>query len=186
MKPTNQDIVVGRWGARFLGRKFPCSIGRGGITNSKIEGDGCTPSGAFCLHRVHFRSDRIDAASYPMKCAPIRRWQIWCDDPGHKDYNKLADGRSGCDFSHERLARADKLYDLLVVVGYNWPNSVPNRGSAIFIHAWRSPRYPTAGCVAFDPADVDWIIRHLNRRSRLFVLPEMRRGQKRASVPSQR
>ena len=86
--------------------------------------------------------------------------------------HKLLDRRSGCEFSHERLARADKLYDLFVVVGYNWPNPVPNRGAVIFIHAWRSPRHPTAGCVAFDASDLDWIIRRLSYRSRLIVLPE--------------
>jgi L,D-peptidoglycan transpeptidase YkuD (ErfK/YbiS/YcfS/YnhG family) len=39
------DIVVTRWGARFMGRRFPCAIGRGGITQTKREGDGATPAG---------------------------------------------------------------------------------------------------------------------------------------------
>ena len=110
--------------------------------DSKVEGDGSTPSGAFNLHHAYFRPDRVGAAHFAIKCVPIRNWQIWCDDPRRADYNKLLDRRSGCEFSHERLARADKLYDLFVVVGYNWPNPVPNRGAAIFIHAWRSPRHP--------------------------------------------
>ena len=181
MKPSRFDIVVGRWGARFLGRRFPCAVGRGGIRDAKVEGDGSTPSGAFNLHQAHFRPDRVDAAHFAIKCVPIRNWQIWCDDPGREDYNTLLDRRSGCEFSHERLARADRLYDLFVVVGYNWPNPVPNRGSAIFIHAWRRPRHPTAGCVAFDPADLDWIIRRLSYRSRLIVLPETRLSPARRS-----
>ena len=39
------DLVVNRWGARFLGRRFACSVGRGGITTTKREGDGRTPVG---------------------------------------------------------------------------------------------------------------------------------------------
>ena len=78
---------------------------------------------------AYYRPDRVGAARFAIKCVPIRNWQVWCDDPRREDYNKLLDRRSGCEFSHERLARADKLYDLFVVVGYNWPNPVPNRGS---------------------------------------------------------
>jgi L,D-peptidoglycan transpeptidase YkuD (ErfK/YbiS/YcfS/YnhG family) len=30
------------------------------------------------------------------------------------------------------------LYDAYGVLDYNWPNAEPGKGSAIFIHAWRS------------------------------------------------
>ena len=45
MKPS--DLVVTRRGARFMGRVFPCSVGRGGIVpaRDKREGDGATPAG---------------------------------------------------------------------------------------------------------------------------------------------
>ena len=32
-------------GLRIAGRRLPCSIGRGGITTDKREGDGATPAG---------------------------------------------------------------------------------------------------------------------------------------------
>ena len=39
---TPFDLVVTRQGARFMGRWFPCSVGRGGIVSAKAkrEGDG--------------------------------------------------------------------------------------------------------------------------------------------------
>lgn len=55
------DLIVTRWGARFLGHGFPCAIGRGGITPDKREGDGATPVGAFALESVLYRADRLPA-----------------------------------------------------------------------------------------------------------------------------
>ena len=43
---------------------------------------------------------------------------------------------------------AEAVNDLVLITDWNWPYSVPGRGSAIFIHRWRRPCAPTAGCVA--------------------------------------
>ncbi len=45
-------LVVGPWGARFLGRRFPCSVGRGGIVPAAVkrEGDGASPAGVWGCH----------------------------------------------------------------------------------------------------------------------------------------
>jgi len=42
-------------------------------------------------------------------------------------------------------------------------------GSAIFIHAWRRPRYPTEGCIAFDISDLIWIFENWNFNSRVII-----------------
>ena len=39
------DMVLTPTGLRFQGRKFPCTIGKGGIVSNKREGDGGTPVG---------------------------------------------------------------------------------------------------------------------------------------------
>ena len=41
------DLVVTPMGLRFLGRVFPCTVGRGGIVPASVkgEGDGATPAG---------------------------------------------------------------------------------------------------------------------------------------------
>ena len=71
--------------------------------------------------------------------------------------------------SHERLARADRLYDIFLVTDWNWPDAVPGTGSAIFVHVWRRPRNPTAGCLAFRPDHLRWILARWTPRSRIFV-----------------
>ena len=49
------------------------------------------------------------------------------------------------------LRRADPLYDLVLLTDWNWPDATPGRGSAIFLHRWRRPGFPTEGCIAFRP-----------------------------------
>jgi L,D-peptidoglycan transpeptidase YkuD (ErfK/YbiS/YcfS/YnhG family) len=163
------DLVITRWGARFLGRHLPCAIGRGGITLRKREGDGATPAGVHGIVGMLYRPDRIAAATLPDWAVPIGPSDLWSDDVRDPDYNLMV--RAPHPFSHERLSRADPLYDLILITDWNWPNAIPGHGSAIFLHRWRKPRHPTAGCVAFAPGDLLWIARHLTPQTRLIVRP---------------
>lgn len=65
--------------------------------------------------------------------------------------------------------RSDPMYDMFIITDWNWPIAKPGRGSAIFVHIWKAPRKPTAGCVAFNKSDLMWIIQRWTARSRLFV-----------------
>lgn len=161
------DLVVGRWGARFLGRAFACSIGRGGIRADKREGDGASPAGAWRMRAVLYRADRRPPPVTNLPVFPIGPREVWIDDPGHPLYN-LPARWLWPDVSHERLRRPDPLYDLVVVTDHNACPPLPGLGSAIFIHAWRRPRFPTAGCAAFAPADLEWIVARLHAESRLI------------------
>lgn len=168
MRPNRGDMVVGKWGARLCGRRLPCAIGRGGIHSTKAEGDGVTPAGIWRLVGGGFRPDRM--ASTPAAfLRPLGLCDIWSDDVADPDYNhglRLHDHP----FSHEKLRRADRLYDIVLFSDWNWPNAVPGGGSAIFVHNWRRPRYPTEGCIAFAPEDLRWILARWSRRSRIFVI----------------
>lgn len=162
---TPSDIVVTRWGTRFLGRYFPCSIGKGGISGNKREGDGATPVGEHRIVGMLYRPDRVGA---PVSWAvPIGPADLWSDDPADPSYNQMV--RAPYAPSHEALHRADPLYDLVLLTDWNYPVSVPNRGSAIFIHRWRKPRHPTEGCVAFSAADLLWIAQRTSLGTRLIV-----------------
>jgi len=164
---TPRDIVVTRQGARFMGRLFPCATGRGGFTARKREGDGATPLGSHRIVALLYRPDRIARASLPGWAVPIRPRDLWSDDPAASDYNHLT--RAPYPFSHESLCRADPLYDLILTTDWNWPVAHPGLGSAIFMHVWRAPRHPTAGCVAFSRANLLWIINRLTPESRLVI-----------------
>lgn len=159
-------ILVTRWGASFAGRRFPCAIGRGGITANKREGDGATPRGSHRLAGALIRRDRH--RKLRIKGAKtIGPADLWSDDVRDPDYNHAV--RAPHRFGHEPLFRADPLYDLVLITDWNWPRATPGAGSAIFVHQWRRPRYPTAGCVAFARRDLIWIARHLTPRTRLVI-----------------
>ena len=161
-------LTVTRWGARFRGRRFPCAIGRGGVTAAKREGDGATPTGCHRITGLLYRPDRLPAAALPRWARPIGPRDLWSDDPRDPAYNSPVRAPHG--FGHEALRRPDPLYDLVLLTDWNAaPDAVPGRGSAIFLHRWRKPRHPTAGCVAFAPEDLMWIARHLTRATRLVV-----------------
>src|SRR6185437_16550486 len=76
----------------------------------------------------------------------------WCDAPGDAAYNRLV--RRPYAASAEPLWRADALYDLLIVLGYNDAPAMPGRGSAIFLHLAAGDYAPTEGCVALARADL--------------------------------
>lgn len=165
MKPT--DLVVTRWGCRFMGRDFPCSIGKGEFSARKREGDGATPIGTHRIVGMLYRADRMARPADWAK--PIGPGDLWSDDMGDVDYNMMV--RAPYAPSHERLARADPLYDLVMLTDWNWPYPVKGRGSAIFIHAWRKARHPTEGCVAFRPDHLLWIAQRVRHQTRLIVQP---------------
>lgn len=163
--PTPRDLVAGPRGLRFAGRRFPCTLGRSGITADKREGDGATPAGVHAIVGMLYRPDRL---ARPADWAvPIRPGDLWSDDPRDPDYNTMV--RAPHAFSHENLRRADPMYDLVLVTDWNWPEGRRGRGSAIFVHAWRRRGHPTAGCVALDPADLAWIARRVTLDTRLIV-----------------
>ena len=159
------DIVVTRWGVRFLGRRMPASIGRSGISASKREGDGATPVGAHRIVAMFYRADRIGAA--PRRAIAIGPGDLWSDDSADPAYNHPV--RAPHPYSHEHLRRADPQYDLVLVTDWNWPDAQPGRGSAIFIHQWRRPHAPTAGCVGLRRLDLRWIAARVGKRTRLVV-----------------
>lgn len=158
-------MVLTPMGVRFMGRTLPCSIGKGGLSSRKREGDGATPMGEHRIVGMLYRPDRMDR---PTDWAlPIRPSDLWSDDVNDPDYNLMVRAPHG--FSHEKLRRGDRLYDLVILTDWNWPYPVKGRGSAIFIHRWRKPHHPTEGCVAFAPDDLLWLARRITYGTRLIV-----------------
>ncbi|MEX0305625.1 MAG: L,D-transpeptidase [Leisingera sp.] len=164
---TPSDLVLTPRGARFMGRVLPCSIGKGGLSAQKREGDGATPVG---VHRIGGMLYRPDRMSRPAPWAePIGPGDLWSDDSGDTNYNRHV--RAPYGFSHEQLRRADPLYDLVLIMDWNWPDAVPGKGSAIFIHQWRRPGFPTEGCLAFSRADLHWLAARVQPGTRVIVPP---------------
>jgi L,D-peptidoglycan transpeptidase YkuD (ErfK/YbiS/YcfS/YnhG family) len=83
---------------------------------------------------------------------PLAPQDGWCDDPDDPGYNRMVTlpyaGR------HEELWRADGLYDVIGVLGWNDDPVMRGRGSAIFLHVARADFAPTEGCVALPLAEL--------------------------------
>lgn len=162
---TPDDLVLTPFGVRFRGRVFPCTIGKSGLSTSKQEGDSATPTGVLRITGVLYRADKI-AKPAPW-ALPIGPRDLWSDDPTDGAYNQLV--RAPYNGSHERLRRADPLYDLVILTDWNWPNAVSGKGSAIFLHQWRRRCFPTEGCVAFRRDHLRWIARRAPPGTRLII-----------------
>lgn len=163
MKPT--DIVVTPTHLRFLGRRFAHTIGRGGLSSHKAEGDGATPRGTHRIVGLLYRPDRL---ARPTDWAlPIRPADLWSDDVADPDYNMMVRRPHG--YSHENLRRSDPMYDLIILTDWNWPYAVKGRGSAIFMHQWRGPGRPTAGCIAVKRTHLRWIVQRIQVQTRIVI-----------------
>jgi len=137
---------------RWPGGQARCALGRGGVRLDKREGDGATPVGRFPLRRLLWRADRLARPQTVLPLAPIAAEDGWCDDPADPAYNRPV--RLPYDASHERLWRADGLYDVIGILGHNDAPVVPGAGSAVFLHVAPPDGGPTAGCVALALPDL--------------------------------
>ena len=167
----------GRW--RTVGAPIPVVVGRGGV-GPKQEGDGRSPQGVFGLERVFgyaqeppagsvISSGRDLAAGLALPYEPMAPGSVCVDDPGSAYYNLVFDpdtlpesARGAKDWNSAEamrrdLAHGDELYRWGVVVRYN-DERVPGAGSCIFLHVWRGPESPTAGCTAMAEEELLFLL----------------------------
>ncbi|MGS4887298.1 L,D-transpeptidase family protein [Roseibium sp. MB-4] len=145
----------------------PCALGRSGIITRKREGDGATPTGTFELLQVYYRADRSQRPQTVLPLEVLKPELGWCDDPGHRRYNRLVD--LPFQASHEKMWREDRLYDIVVVLDCNMYPPVKGKGSAIFFHIAREDYRPTEGCVAVSPQHMRLILSKVSPGCRMEV-----------------
>lgn len=145
------------------------ALGPSGIKALKREGDGGTPIGRLPIRYGLYRADRGLRPRTRLAVRPIRAGDVWCDDPRDRNYNRLVrlSSRRGA----ETMMRADHLYDLVLVLGYNDRPRVKGRGSAIFAHLARPGYTPTEGCIAFSRRDMEAVLAQVRPGSAFLVIP---------------
>lgn len=165
--------VVRRPGERHRGLAFwrglavPVAIGRSGIRFAKREGDGASPAGTWRMQRLLWRADH---GARPVTGLPARRIAAldgWCDAPADRNYNRPV--RLPYRASHEQMWRGDGLYDLVIVLDHNARPRRAQGGSAVFIHLKRGNFEPTAGCIAFRPADLRRLVKGFRPGTRVRI-----------------
>ena len=144
-----------------------CALGRGGITAAKRESDGATPAGLMPLRYAFYRPDREAQPLTRLSVRAIVPEDGWCDEPARPEYNRFV--RRPFPGRHETLWRADGLYDLAVVLGWNDAPPVAGRGSVIFLHIAGADYAPTEGCVALARADLVRLLADCGPGDRLIV-----------------
>ena len=152
---------------RQVGPPRPVVVGRSGV-GPKTEGDGRAPQGVFPLGPVFgYAPEPPPGLRLPYRA--MAPGALCVDDPGSAFYNLVFDGDTlpggrdwvSAEAMRRDLANGDDLYRLGVIVQYN-PRRVPGDGSCIFLHLWRSPESPTAGCTAMAEEDLLEILRWLD------------------------
>ena len=143
---SHVDLVYEKGVLSWPGGSARAACGKAGLTKNKREGDHASPAGTFPLLRAFYRADRLAAPKTALPLAALTLGDGWCDDPADPNYNRPVTLPYRA--SHEELWRADGLYDLIVVIGYNTDPVVSGKGSAIFLHC-ASPEFAgTEGCIA--------------------------------------
>jgi L,D-peptidoglycan transpeptidase YkuD (ErfK/YbiS/YcfS/YnhG family) len=144
--PVSLTYAAGR--LTWPGGETRAVCGRGGVRADKREGDGASPEGTFLLLYGFYRADRVAQPPSGLAMTALHPDDGWVDDPQDPNYNRLV--KLPYAASHEEMWLADRLYDLVVVIGYNTDPVVAGRGSAIFLHVAREDFSPTAGCIAIE------------------------------------
>ena len=132
-------------------------VGRNGVSDKSMEGDYCTPKGAFSLGFA-FGSEQmngldIEYRQYNENC-------YWVDDPYSPLYNQWVESTDITWNSAEHLSDYPQAYRYGVVINYNMSPVVPGKGSAIFLHCMTGSY--TAGCVAVPESDMLYILNWLD------------------------
>jgi L,D-peptidoglycan transpeptidase YkuD (ErfK/YbiS/YcfS/YnhG family) len=132
----------------------------------KREGDGKAPSGIFPFGTAFgYAAEPVPGSRWPYRQAT--ETDFFVDDVDSRDYNqwirlRMPQRDPGQRWkSFERMRRADLLYRHGLVVQHNTTPAIPGSGSAIFLHIWRGPGQPTAGCTAMAEADLIRLLKWL-------------------------
>lgn len=147
-----------------IGEQIPVAIGRNGLAwgrglqqqtteePQKKEGDSKAPAGAFGFgSSFGYGSEPPVGLKLPYRRATEHDFYV--DDANAAEYNTwvtITPGSAVSWKSAESMKRNDGLYELGIVVRQNESPVVPARGSAVFLHIWRAPGAPTAGCTAMS------------------------------------
>jgi L,D-peptidoglycan transpeptidase YkuD (ErfK/YbiS/YcfS/YnhG family) len=160
-------IIVKKSGyLKYKKFKFRCALGKAGIKNKTKEGDNITPKGTYKAIKLFYRTDKISKIKTILKKFKIKKNMGWCDDPRSKFYNKEVKLPSL--YSHEKLYRKDNIYDLVVVLNYNFKPIIKNKGSAIFIHVTNKYK-STQGCIALKKEDLIKLLSVIKKNTKIKI-----------------
>ena len=148
-------------------KKFICFVGKNGIGFKKREGDLITPKGRFKLIKIFYKKKELNQITTIIPKVEIKKNFAWCTDSRNKKYNSLISKPYGCEY--EDLFRKDNLYDIFIILDFNYNSPIKYKGSAIFLHCSESKTKFTEGCIAMSKKDLLKLIPHITSSSNLII-----------------
>jgi L,D-peptidoglycan transpeptidase YkuD (ErfK/YbiS/YcfS/YnhG family) len=152
----------GPWSAR---------VGRNGLSDHHLEGDGTTPTGTYGLGPVVYGVAPDPGVRYPYHRLVCGDW--WDENAATAAYNTFQHVPCGATPGFARpgdfgLWIPKRAYQHFIPIRYNTDPAVPGRGSAIFLHDdWGSA---THGCVAMDRAGLVTVLRWLRPAAKPVIV----------------
>jgi len=143
---------------------FQGVIGKLGLAGfgEKKERDKKTPIGFYPIGEV-FGSTPI---AVKMDFKYITAEDKFVDNVTSPSYNQWISGHTDAKSYESMLI---DLYQLGAIVKYNMDPVIPGKGSAIFIHKWRSFEKGTTGCIAMDAKNLVTIIHWFDKKNHPYI-----------------
>lgn len=142
---------------------------------TKKEGDMRSPAGVFALGGVWGYTSSIP--KHPkLFYRQVTSRDLWVEDPASPQYNRnviLKHEPASAWEKKQQMKQDDPAHSLKLFIAHNAPPKViPNAGSSIFFHIWRSGgSKPTAGCTTMEEARLRALVARIDPAARpLYVL----------------
>jgi len=172
-----------------VGSPIPVDLGRNGLAWGrglqtgaqrgpvKREGDGRSPAGAYRLGTAFGVADSLPASSQSFPYLQTLPTTYCVEETRSAYYNQIVDSTRVTPRAWEQwseMMRPDGLFNWGVVVQQNAPDIRKGAGSCVFLHIWRGPNRPTAGCTAMPAESLEEALRWLDAglEPTLVQLPE--------------
>ena len=144
---------------------YPAVIGTNGMAllGAKKEGDLKTPAGLYPIGEAFGTQPLALKMDYKYITADDK----FIDDVNNRRYNTWVSGATDAN-SYESMSIEPYTYG--AVINYNMNPIKTGAGSAIFLHLWRSPNSPTAGCIAVEKKHMLTILHWLDKAQHPYIL----------------
>ena len=147
---TARSVVVGKKGLAWADSSYQ----RLEKASEKKEGDNKAPAGVFNLGKTFGFSNRSLNKSEHI---PLTTGIRCVDDSNSKYYNQIVDSNSSNveeDWQSAENMPKVSIYKYGIEVLYNANPAIPEKGSCIFMHIWKSSDTGTEGCTAMAEDDI--------------------------------
>ena len=163
-------VALEKIGNKWIVKQNPIEAGIGkkgfALPQSKIEGDGKSPTGIFKLGKLFSYEKQTNTLLENQQTTSEDKW---IDDIQSDDYNKYVKGATKAK-SFENLLLKKDTYKYCIVIEYNTNPVVKGKGSAIFFHLALQAVSFTAGCVAIKEEYMEEMVNWLDSKQNPTII----------------